>query len=208
MFDVGISEILVIGVVALVVIGPERLPRVARTVGTLIGRAQRYVADVKAEVNREMELEELRKLQTQMQDAAQSIHQEVSSAGQQMHAAVSDAEKELNRTLAAATATESATASVPLPEVTPLSEPPGTPATMETIVTADSGVPPQPAAFEAPAASADAAPGAATEGSGSRSDPMVTAGSDAPAPGAASAADQPAADAPTQSTLFPEHTVR
>ena len=62
MFDIGISEIAVIAVVALVVIGPERLPKVARTIGTLMGRAQRYVNDVKAEVNREMELDELRKV--------------------------------------------------------------------------------------------------------------------------------------------------
>src|SRR5262249_15870907 len=56
MFDIGFSELLVIGVVALIVIGPERLPRVARTVGVLAGRLQRYVADVKADINREIEL--------------------------------------------------------------------------------------------------------------------------------------------------------
>jgi len=59
--DLGISKMALIGAVALVVIGPEKLPRVARTVGTLIGKAQRYVADVKAEVNRSMDLEELKK---------------------------------------------------------------------------------------------------------------------------------------------------
>src|SRR6476619_7266009 len=145
MIDFGFDKLALISAVALIVIGPEKLPRVARTVGTLLGRAQRYVADVKAEVNREMELEELRKLQSQMQDAARSIHQEVASAGQEMQTAVSDAEKELNRTLAAATASDSATASVPLPEVTPLSEPPGTPAITETIVTAEEGNEVQPA---------------------------------------------------------------
>src|SRR5450755_923869 len=96
MFDIGISEIAVIAVVALVVIGPERLPKVARTVGTLLGRAQRYVNDVKAEVNREMELEELRKLQTEMQDAARGIHEQVSTAGAEMQSAVQDMEKQLN----------------------------------------------------------------------------------------------------------------
>jgi sec-independent protein translocase protein TatB len=60
--DLGISKLALIGAVALVVIGPERLPRVARTVGALLGKAQRYVSDVKAEVNRSMELEELRKM--------------------------------------------------------------------------------------------------------------------------------------------------
>ena len=62
MIDLGIEKMMVIGAVALIVIGPEKLPRVARTVGTLLGKAQRYVADVKAEVNRSMELEELKKM--------------------------------------------------------------------------------------------------------------------------------------------------
>ncbi|HEV8645344.1 MAG TPA: Sec-independent protein translocase protein TatB, partial [Burkholderiales bacterium] len=75
MFDIGFTEIFVIGVVALVVIGPERLPRVAKTVGLLFGRMQRYVSEVKADINREIELDELRKLQSTMQDAARSIEQ-------------------------------------------------------------------------------------------------------------------------------------
>jgi len=73
MFDIGFSEFLVIAVVALIVIGPERLPKVARTLGHLFGRMQRYVNDVKADISREMELEELRKLQTNVQDAARSF---------------------------------------------------------------------------------------------------------------------------------------
>ena len=62
MIDLGISKIALIGAVALVVIGPEKLPRVARTIGALIGKAQRYVSDVKAEVNRSMALDELKKM--------------------------------------------------------------------------------------------------------------------------------------------------
>jgi sec-independent protein translocase protein TatB len=77
MFDVGFSELLVIGVVALLVIGPEKLPRVARTVGALMGRAQRYVNDVKADINREIELDELRKLKTTVTEAAASIETSV-----------------------------------------------------------------------------------------------------------------------------------
>jgi sec-independent protein translocase protein TatB len=76
-FDIGFSEIMVIAVVALIVIGPERLPKVARTLGHLFGRMQRYVNDVKADISREMELDELRKLQTSMQDAARSFEQSV-----------------------------------------------------------------------------------------------------------------------------------
>src|SRR5512134_486781 len=73
MFDLGFSELLVIALVALVVIGPERLPRVARTLGHLAGRMQRYVADVKADINREMELDELRKMRDSVQQAASSV---------------------------------------------------------------------------------------------------------------------------------------
>jgi sec-independent protein translocase protein TatB len=79
MFDIGASEIFVIGVVALIVIGPERLPRVAKTLGHLFGRLQRYVSEVKSDINREIELEELRKLKATMQDAARTIEQSVTS---------------------------------------------------------------------------------------------------------------------------------
>src|SRR3954452_15486154 len=74
MFDIGFSELLVIGVVALIVIGPQKLPRVARTAGHLLGRLQRYVADVKADINREIELEELRKMRDSMQKATSEMH--------------------------------------------------------------------------------------------------------------------------------------
>jgi sec-independent protein translocase protein TatB len=79
MFDIGFSELLVIGVVALIVIGPEKLPRVARTVGHLAGRLQRYVSDVKADINREIELDELRKMRDSMQQAASSFESSVKS---------------------------------------------------------------------------------------------------------------------------------
>ena len=77
MIDLGISKLALIGAVALIVIGPEKLPRVARTVGNLIGRAQRYVADVKSEVNRSMELEELKKMQEEMKSAVNSVEKSV-----------------------------------------------------------------------------------------------------------------------------------
>lgn len=84
MIDLGIDKLALIGAVALIVIGPEKLPRVARTVGHMIGRAQRYVAEVKAEVNRSIELEELKKMRTQFEDAARdvesSVHKEIHSA--------------------------------------------------------------------------------------------------------------------------------
>ena len=79
MFDFGISQLGVIGAVALVVIGPEKLPRVARTVGTLLGKAQRYVNDVKQEVNRSMELDELRKMKDSVENAARDVEQTIRS---------------------------------------------------------------------------------------------------------------------------------
>jgi sec-independent protein translocase protein TatB len=78
--DLGLSKMALIGAVALIVIGPEKLPRVARTVGTLLGKAQRYVNDVKAEVNRSMELDELKKMKETVESAARDVESSVSSA--------------------------------------------------------------------------------------------------------------------------------
>lgn len=77
MIDLGISKMALIGAVALVVIGPEKLPRVARTVGTLLGKAQRYISDVKAEVNRSMELEELKRMKETVESAAKDVSQSI-----------------------------------------------------------------------------------------------------------------------------------
>ena len=77
MIDLGISKLALIGAVALIVIGPEKLPRVARTVGALLGKAQRYVADVKAEVNRSMDLEELKKMKDSVESAARDVQNSV-----------------------------------------------------------------------------------------------------------------------------------
>src|SRR5574343_666444 len=79
MIDIGLSKMALIGAVALIVIGPEKLPRVARTVGSLLGRAQRYVADVKAEVNRSLDLDELRKMKETVETAARDVESAVSS---------------------------------------------------------------------------------------------------------------------------------
>jgi sec-independent protein translocase protein TatB len=77
MIDFGFDKIALIGAVALIVIGPEKLPKLARTVGHMFGKAQRYVADVKAEVNRSIELDELKKMKTQFEDAARDVSQTV-----------------------------------------------------------------------------------------------------------------------------------
>ena len=77
MIDIGLSKIALIGAVALIVIGPEKLPRVARIVGTLLGKAQRYVADVKQEVSRSMELDELKKMKESMEGAARDVENSI-----------------------------------------------------------------------------------------------------------------------------------
>jgi sec-independent protein translocase protein TatB len=80
MIDLGLSKLAIIGVVALIVIGPEKLPKVARMAGTLYGRAQRYLHEVKSEVTREIELDELRNLKKEVEDAAQTIRSGVENA--------------------------------------------------------------------------------------------------------------------------------
>ncbi len=80
MIDLGVSKIALIGAVALIVIGPEKLPRVARMVGTMIGRAQRYVSDVKAEVNRSMDLDELKKMKETVEGAARDVENTIQTS--------------------------------------------------------------------------------------------------------------------------------
>lgn len=110
MFDVGFSELIVIALVALIVIGPERLPRVARTLGALLGRAQRYVNDVKADIQREVDLDELKSIQSTFQDAAKSVEQSVNQVGEELHSAG----ESLNQSLAgAADATSAPAAETP-----------------------------------------------------------------------------------------------
>ena len=99
MLDLGLSKMALIGAVALIVIGPEKLPRVARTVGTLLGKAQRYVADVKAEVNRSMDLEELKKMKETVETAAREVEHSVQTTA-------SDFEKDWAETTAGLSSTE------------------------------------------------------------------------------------------------------
>jgi sec-independent protein translocase protein TatB len=90
--DFGIDKIALIGAVALIVIGPEKLPRVARTVGLLVGKAQRYVSQVQSEVNRSIELEDLKKVKSGIEDAARNVHQSVADG-------MTHAESEINSAL-------------------------------------------------------------------------------------------------------------
>lgn len=97
MFDIGFSEFVVIGIVALVVIGPERLPKVARTAGHLFGRMQRYVADVKADLNREMDASELRDLKNTVTEAANSMQDAMQSHVGEINKEIKKAEDEFGK---------------------------------------------------------------------------------------------------------------
>lgn len=94
MIDLGISKLAMIGAVALIVIGPEKLPKVARTIGSLLGKAQRYVADVKAEVSRSIELEELKKMKESMEGAAKDVASSVQSSASDFEKSWSEATNE------------------------------------------------------------------------------------------------------------------
>ena len=149
MFDVGFSEIMVIAVVALIVIGPERLPKAARTLGHLFGRLQRYVNDVKSDINREIELDELRKLQQQVKTAATDFESSMTAAVKDVETGVRSVESELN---AAAQGT---------PATPPEAPPEAPPAEMLPLArTAAEPAPPERAADRAPPA-AEPAPAAA-----------------------------------------------
>jgi sec-independent protein translocase protein TatB len=125
MFDIGFSEIVVVAVVALVVLGPEKLPKTARTLGHLFGRLQRYVNDVKRDIQRELELDELRKLQQNVQSAAKEIEDSMASATRDVERNVRDVEAALTATADAAPSNPPAgTPPAPPPASAPASAPP------------------------------------------------------------------------------------
>ena len=93
MFDVSFSELLVIAVVALLVIGPEKLPKVARTVGAFTGRMQRYMAQIKEEVNREMRFDELQKLQQEIKQSVEKTQENIHQQVTELKNTVTDAAK-------------------------------------------------------------------------------------------------------------------
>lgn len=84
MFDIGFTELIMLAVVALVVVGPKRLPVATRTIGTLLGRAQRYVNDVKSDIQRQVDLEELQKMKASVQNVGQEIQSGFQNVGQEV----------------------------------------------------------------------------------------------------------------------------
>jgi sec-independent protein translocase protein TatB len=115
MFDIGFSELVVIGIVALVVVGPERLPKVARTLGVLFGRLQRYVTQVKSDISREMELAELGKIKTEFESAARTFQSEVESKAAETERELREAQASIEGTLAAEPPREPAPDASPAP---------------------------------------------------------------------------------------------
>ena len=100
MFDIGLFELMLIGIVMLIVVGPERLPKVARTAGHLLGRLQRYVTDVKSDIQREVQLDELKKMQSEMQDSARELQTSMRESVSEVSAGFSDSVGDAKASLA------------------------------------------------------------------------------------------------------------
>ncbi len=106
MFDIAFSELLIIGVVALIVIGPERLPKVARTAGQWLGKLNRYVSQVKQDIDRDIKLDELRKVQQEMSDTAQKYEIMAKDTARQVEAEVEEEVSQVNKVVQAMSATD------------------------------------------------------------------------------------------------------
>ncbi|HEY0295931.1 MAG TPA: Sec-independent protein translocase protein TatB [Bordetella sp.] len=169
MFDISFSELAIIGVVALVVIGPERLPKVARTVGHLMGRAQRYVNDVKSDIQREIELDEFRNLKQSVDNAAselrtslQDTENTIRTAGQSLQAELAATTSEAKQALDLHAQVDAASS-----EASAQAAAPAEPATQAELPLADATPTPLPtpaptAPAQAPAPSANATTGTPT----------------------------------------------
>jgi sec-independent protein translocase protein TatB len=119
MFDIGFSELVVCGIVALVVIGPERLPRVARTLGVLFGRMQRYVAQVKSDINREMDMADLGNVKKEFESAARSFQTDFTAQAAEVEREVRDAQTAIAAGLAEPTAVAAPVPTQAQPETLP-----------------------------------------------------------------------------------------
>ena len=91
MFDIGFWELALVGIVALLVVGPERLPKVARTVGLYVGKARRFMSSVKGEIDRELKADELKRIMAEQAKSA-GLYEIREQAG----AGLSEVERDLN----------------------------------------------------------------------------------------------------------------
>ncbi|CUJ48822.1 Sec-independent protein translocase protein TatB [Achromobacter xylosoxidans] len=189
MFDVSLTELMVIGVVALIVIGPERLPKVARTVGHLLGRAQRYVNDVKSDIQREIELDELRKFKSEMETAAQDVQQSLNDTHSALQEPVQQFRAELDEVAREASGKPAITAGA---ETATASADPRAAAPADPLMTPQAG---QPA--EAPRSIAPPNPNLSLDLDSPAAAPVAQP---APAPQSAPAPHAPAASEPPPAT--------
>jgi len=127
MFDFGFSKLLILGIVALVVVGPERLPRVARTLGHLYGRLQRYVVQVKADIHREMEAADLGNMKNEIESAARVFQSQVEAGAQDLGQQVHEAQASIERSLDDPARSESGPAQAAQPQPQREAEPVGSP---------------------------------------------------------------------------------
>lgn len=158
MFNMSFSELMVIGVIALIVIGPERLPKVARTVGHLLGRAQRYVNDVKSDIQKEMDLKDIGDIKHQMEDAARSVQTSLTASAEEFKSAVEGPAQALKGDL------EEARQALDMKSLTePVADPAGTTASSVPTPAAAAAAVPAVAATTEPAVVAAPAIASATE---------------------------------------------
>jgi len=170
MFDFSFTEMMVVGAVALIVIGPEKLPKVARTIGHLVGRLQRYVTDVKSDINREMEFDELRRLRKEMNEAASAVESSARQHASDIRAGLDGVAKAADITAdeAAASPAAKADAGLEAPEAkaagtstAPAVPPPVAPSSADTSAAADATARPaepvRPSSPESPAGPAGTA---------------------------------------------------
>ncbi|MGS1117955.1 Sec-independent protein translocase protein TatB [Castellaniella sp. UC4442_H9] len=197
MFNMSFSEMMVIGVIALIVIGPERLPKVARTVGHLLGRAQRYVNEVKTDIQKEMDLKDIGDIKHQMEDAARSVQSSLTASAEEFKSAV-DAPaqalkgdlEEARQALNVGSPTEPAGA--PDAAAPPVAAPAAAPAPALPVAdTPSASQQPGPVAAAEPAAPAQPAAPAAPATAGSSGESAATSPTSDRAPSPAAAAPAP-----------------
>lgn len=121
MFELSFGKMMIIAVVALIVLGPEKLPKTARTLGHLFGRLQRYVGEVKADINRELAMDDLKKLQAEVSTAAADFQSTMTASAKEVEDNIRSVEASLNASAAGETAPvrERGAAPEPLPETLP-----------------------------------------------------------------------------------------
>lgn len=162
MFDIAFSELLIVGVIALIVIGPERLPKVARTAGQWLGKLNRYVSQVKQDIDRDIKLDELRKMQQEMKDTVQRYEILAKDGARQVEETVAEETSQISKVMQAMSATDGGLTMKAWDKAKE----------EEAAAAAAAALPEEPAALDAPA-TADAAPNAPMTAAATPSEPAA-----------------------------------